>query len=401
MADTDTTTAPRVLIAEPDPRLRELLTRLLLSVRADVLIDACENGSQAIAQLVHHPDLVIAARELAGLDGLDLLRSVRREARKPVLPFILMSDRSDSAAVREALPLAPTAYLTKPLNMQALQQRVQDLLQGFGQEDDPPPVMMPGMTLERFLEARRIDTEGAPLMADVQTAVMRSLNPRGLNLRLFEAEIRIDPQVTAVLLAAANSAAQHREGKVQTLLQALAKLGAVQSLNLVMGLALKRSAKLKDAELAEYAEYYWGLSLHTAEYARTLARMLEVDQERCYCAGLLHCLGDLALLRCLQDWKLAGGKLEEGDTAKALKAFGASYGSELRRRWRLPLELRDLIASIYGFGGGVYARDDLAMNLAAQLARLKSDEGLEEIAKSKSARLLKMGVPELSRLRRA
>ena len=26
---------------------------------------------------------------------------------------------------------------------------------------------------------------------------------------------------------------------------------------------------------------------------------MELDQERCYCAGLLHCLGDLALLRCI------------------------------------------------------------------------------------------------------
>jgi HD-like signal output (HDOD) protein len=403
----DATATPhvtRILIADGDPGLRDALTHLLRSVRADAQLDVCETGLQAMAQLVYHPDLVIAARELSGLDGLDLLRSVRRDRSKPALPFILLSDRVDSASVREAVPLAPTAFLAKPLNMVALRERLEALLASLEQPVvEALPVMMPGMTLPRFLERRRVDAEGAPLMADVQAAVMRSLNPRGLNLRVLEEEIRTDPQITAVLLAAANSAAMLREAPVQTLMQALAKLGTLQSMNLVMGLALKRSARLSDPELAGIAEQYWGLSLHTAEYARTLARMFDLNQEHCYCAGLLHCLGDLALLRALQEWKLAGGKLEEGDVAKALKGFGPAYGSELRRRWRLPLALRELIASIYslGGGGGVYARDDLVMNLAAQMARIKPGETLDEIAKGKTARLLKLGAEELTRLRRA
>lgn len=40
------------------------------------------------------------------------------------------------------------------------------------------------------------------------------------------------------------------------------------------------------------------------------------------------------------------------------------------------------------------------MNLAGQLARLPADQGLEKVANSKTARLLKVGLPELSRLRK-
>jgi len=203
------------------------------------------------------------------------------------------------------------------------------------------------------------------------------------------------------LIAAANSAAQHHGSAVQTLAQALQRLGTGQSMNLILGLALKRSARLSDPLLADYAERYWGLSLHTAEYARTLARMLDLDQERCYCAGMLHRLGDLALLRCLQEWRQAGGELDEGeDVGEALAEFGAAYGSALRTRWRLPIELRELIAAVYQLGGGVYSREALVMNMAAQLARLTEHEGVEELAKSRTARLLKIGLPELIRLRR-
>ncbi|MGF0241654.1 HDOD domain-containing protein [Rhodococcus sp. IEGM1300] len=393
---------PRVLIAEADPWSRDLLKQVLLNVRCDARLDLCADGQEALHLLAQNPyDLVIADWELPGVDGLNVLRNVRQRKRNPPLPFILMSSRSDGASVREALPLAPSAYLTKPLNMESLTKRLQGLLLNVGEEVScDVPSLAPGMTLSVYLERRRQSADGAPLMTDVHLAVKRSLDPGGLDLARLEDEVRTDPQITAVLIAAANSAAQHHGAAVQTLSQALHRLGTGQSMNLILGLALKRSARLSDPCLADYAERYWELSLHTAEYARTLARLLDLDQERCYCAGMLHRLGDLALLRCLQEWKQAGGELDElEEVGDALAEFGAAYGSALRTRWRLPLELRELIASVYQLGGGVYSREALVMNMAAQLARLTEHENVETLAKSRTARLLKIGFPELMRLR--
>ncbi|AZZ73747.1 histidine kinase [Pseudomonas sp. RU47] len=403
MTAVDLPAVPRVLIAEADPWSRDLLKQVLLNVRCDARLDLCADGQQALSMLSEIPyDLAIVDWELPGVDGLSVLRSVRQRKRNPPLPFILMSSRNDSASVREAIPLAPTAYLTKPLNMENLTERLQGLLLNAGEEVFcEVPTLAPGMTLSVFLERRREQADGAPLMTDVQVAVKRSLNPNGLDLKLLEDEIKTDPQITAVLIAAANSAAQHHGAPVQTLAQALHRLGTGQSMNLILGLALKRSARLSDPCLADYAERYWGLSLHTAEYARTLARLLDLDQERCYCAGMLHRLGDLALLRCLQEWQQAGGELDElEEVGEALAEFGAAYGSALRTRWRLPLELRELIASVYQLGGGVYSREALVMNMAAQMAHLTEHEGVEELAKSRTARLLKIGLPELMRMRK-
>jgi len=390
---------PCVLIAEGDPWVRDMLREMLLSVRCDARLQVCADGSEALTALASKPDLIIAARELTGLDGLDLLRKVR--AKGPGLPFILMSSRSDSASVREALPLHPTAYLSKPLDLDNLRKRLKELLLAVGEQIAcPVPPLQPGASLPAFLEQRRATADGGPLFADVQVAIKRALNPQGLNLKVLEEEVRSDPQVTAVLIAAANSAALHRDAPVQTLLQALNKLGSTQSMNLILGLTLKRSARLTDPLLGQHAAHFWNLSLHTAEYARSLARMLDLDEERCYCAGLLHCLGDLAVLRCLQEWRLAGGELDESHVHTSLKDFGAAFGSALRTRWRLPLSLRELIAAIYQLGGGVYSREILAMNLAGQLARLPADQGLEKVAENKTARLLKVGLAQLSRLRK-
>lgn len=393
--------APCVLIAEGDPCVRDMLREMLLSVRSDARLQVCANGTEALAALASKPDLIIAARELVGGDGLDLLRNVRAKQQTPALPFILMSERNDSASVHEVLPLHPTAYLSKPLDLDNLRARLEKLLVEVGEQlACPVPALQPGITLSAYLEQCRATADGGPLLADVQAAIKHALNPQGLNLKLLEEQVRNDPQITAVLIAAANSAALHSDVPVQTLLQALNKLGSTQSMNLILGLVLKRSARLTDPLLARHATHFWNLSLHTAEYARSLARLLELDEGRCYCAGLLHCLGDLTVLRCLQEWSLAGGELDEDQVQLALNEFGAAFGSALRTRWRLPLSLRELVAAIYQLGGGVYSREILAMNLAGQLSRLPADQGLEKIVSSKTARLLKVGMPELSRLRK-
>ena len=402
MSAVDLPAVPRVLIAEADPWSRDLLKQVLLNVRCDARLDMCGDGRQAATLLRDKAyDLIVADWELPGIDGLSLLRNVRQQRRSPALPFILLSSRNDSASVREALPLAPTAYLTKPLNMDGLTQRLQDLLLNEGESVYcEVPRLAPGMTLSVFLERRRDACDGAPLWIDVKAAVQDSLGPEGLDLKCLEDRVCMDPQITAVLIAAANGAGHHGT-PVQTLSAALHKLQAGQSMNLILGLALKHNVVLGDPGLVAYAERHWQLSQDTADYARRLARMLELDHERCYSAGILHRLGDLALLRCLEDWRQGGGALDDAAIGESLHALGAAYGSALRTRWRLPLELRQLIAAIYSLEGGVYSREALVMNLAAQMARLTEHEGLEALARSKTARLLKMGLSELMRLRKA
>jgi HD-like signal output (HDOD) protein/CheY-like chemotaxis protein len=392
----------RVLIVESDPWVRETLSDLVLGVRADVDLHMCTDGRQAVESIKKQiPDLIIAARELQGVDGLSLLRGVRSLRRQPAIPFILLSNRSDSASVREVLPLAPTAYLTKPLNTDGLRQRLEGLL--LERRTPVPgemPALTPGLTLNKFMDKRRDVADGAPLYVDVSTALQLSQGAMGVDAVLLEQELRNDPHVTAVLIASANTAAQHAGKPVQTLAGAIAVLGATQSATIAAGLAKKRMAVLGNDALLAKASQFWTMSQRTANYARILAGMLELDVERCFCAGLLQSLGDLAVLGCLQEWLLAGGELNETVIDQALEQYSAAFGSALRTRWRLPLELRELIAAVYQYNTGVFTREVLAMNLAGQMARLGEQESVTTLVKTKSAKLLKLSVGDLQRLRK-
>ncbi len=185
MTAVDLPAVPRVLIAEADPGSRDLLKHVLLNVRCDARLDICADGQQAATLLRDKAyDLILADWELPGIDGLSLLRSVRHKRRSPALPFILLSSRNDSASVREALPLAPTAYLTKPLNVESLTQRLQDLLLHESESLYCQVLpLAPGMSLPAFLERRRDACDGAPLRVDVKAAVQHSLGPEGLDLK--------------------------------------------------------------------------------------------------------------------------------------------------------------------------------------------------------------------------
>ncbi|WP_263145926.1 response regulator [Pseudomonas sp. RIT-PI-AD] len=382
---------PTVLIAEPDPTLAELLSRLVRDVRHDAQVLAVADGRQVLDHYRQDPpDLLIAACELPGVGGLDLLREVRQRHRGD-LPFFLLSDKVDASSVRAAVSLGPTAYLAKPFDVEDLLKRLRRVL-------PVAPTVAAPCDLAGYLAAQRGSAAGAPLLAPVQARLRLCLSTAQTDLAELERSMRDDPQLTARLIVGANSAAQQRGSPCQTLAQALARLGTRTSLNLALGLALERGVRLDDPLLVPAGSRLWRLSLRTAELAHWLALQVEADAERCYTAGLLHRLGDLSLLRTLQDWQRSGGVLHGRQVQACLDEFAAAYGGALRTRWRLPLELRQLIGAAYQLGGGVYSREALVMHLAAQAAQWGAERPFDALAAHKAARLLRLEPAVLKRM---
>ncbi|MDH4560171.1 HDOD domain-containing protein [Pseudomonas sp. BN411] len=393
--------APRVLIADPDRWSAELLVALVRKARCDAQLVVLQDSLSVLEHCsTGWPDLLIVDYGLPGIGGLELLREVRRQRRHPPVPFFLITERVDAASVRAALPLAPTAYLAKPFNAEDLLKRLRNLLLEPGEEVAcPVPSSSTGQALDDYLAEARESSAGAPLLTTVLDALRLALDAPTRDLAELEPLFHQDPQLTGQLIAAANSAAQHLGSGCQTLAQALSRLGPQHSLNLALGLALQRSVNLTDPLLVPHGERLWRQSQRTAELARWLAQCLEGDGERCYTAGLLHSLGDLAVLRSIQSWRDDGGEgLTEEQVDAALHTHGAPFGSALRTRWRLPLELRQLIAAAYQLGGGVYSKDALIVHIAKLAAELPEGEDASGLARHKAARMLGLDASLLASL---
>src|SRR6204780_4549626 len=115
----------RLLIVEDDHQLREALTDLLRQSGFEV--DAFAEGDQAFNALLSRDyDLAIVDLGLPGMDGLALVRSLRRQLRG--LPILIITARDALEDRVSGLDAGADDYLVKPFEMPELEARVRALL---------------------------------------------------------------------------------------------------------------------------------------------------------------------------------------------------------------------------------------------------------------------------------
>jgi HD-like signal output (HDOD) protein/ActR/RegA family two-component response regulator len=385
-----------VLVAYNEPWRADQLCQLVRELRPGMRVQPAADGHAALELCKRQvPSLLIIDGELEGLDGRQLLRELRRHGPTQRLPCVLISARTDTASVRTVLPLAPSAYLGKPYDLDDLRQRLDRLLpRSAGRAGVTTPAVTD--TVDRFLERMRPHNRGAPLQEAVLVALQR-LQGGDQDFAELEELLARDPQVTARLISVASNGAAQPAAPCLGLAQARRQLGAARSLQLVTELALQHNARLPEPRLAELAGQLGNQALRTARLASWLARQLKLDVELCFSAGLLQNIGELALLRSLQEWLDSGGALDEADLQRCLRERAAGFGSALRAQWALPLELRQVISAYYALGAGVLRREALVLNLTRLLIELPADAEPASLAGERTVRLLRIDPDLLAR----
>ncbi len=120
----------KILIVDDEPVLLEQLRSTLAAERYDV--ETATDGETALARLLEVPfDLVLLDIMLPGLDGLALLREMRRA--EIVTPVLMLSARGEIADRIRGLDLGADDYLAKPFAMAELLARIRALLRRAGE----------------------------------------------------------------------------------------------------------------------------------------------------------------------------------------------------------------------------------------------------------------------------
>lgn len=149
-----------ILVVEDEESIRTLITLNLQA--AGYTVEEAKDGTQALEKIKSvKPDLVLLDWMLPGLDGLDVLRSLKADPAFATLPVIMLTAKSEEHDIVLGLEMGAADYITKPFSNKVLVARIRAILR---RGDAAPPeeniryaglVLTPGQ--------RRAELEGAEL----------------------------------------------------------------------------------------------------------------------------------------------------------------------------------------------------------------------------------------------
>lgn len=120
--------AKRVLIVEDDPGTREMFQ--LMFVADGYAVEVRTDGLSALSRLAGPPvDLVVLDVMMPNLDGLEVLRELRRRPGWEETPVIVTTARGADDAVWEGWRAGADYYLVKPFELDELRDVARSLVE--------------------------------------------------------------------------------------------------------------------------------------------------------------------------------------------------------------------------------------------------------------------------------
>jgi len=163
----------RILIVDDDEELSGLLTELL--TREGFRVDTQNDGRRGLAAALNGGyDLMVLDVMLPGLDGFEILKRVRREAR---LPILMLTARGEDEDRIVGLELGADDYLPKPFNTRELVARIRAIMRRLEERQPGGVLEVNGISIDPG--TREVRREGQPVEAttfefDILETLMRS-----------------------------------------------------------------------------------------------------------------------------------------------------------------------------------------------------------------------------------
>ena len=128
--------APHIMVVDDSLTVRRISERLL--TREGYQVSTAKDGVDAIQQMQDAlPDLIIADVEMPRMDGFELTKQLRSDARMKSIPIIVVTSRMAEKHRRHALDLGADAFFGKPYDEEDLLARVTELLDARTRRSSP------------------------------------------------------------------------------------------------------------------------------------------------------------------------------------------------------------------------------------------------------------------------
>ena len=200
--------------------------------------------------------------------------------------------------------------------------------------------------IERRISAGRLDL---PMLPQVASEVIAGGLDDSTDIQALAGLLNRDQALAGHVLRVANSPIYAGGARIQTIQQALVRIGFSQLREIVVAVAL-RTRVFNQAGQQELLSALWTHSVVAAAYAREVARALRANVESAFLCGLLHDVGKPVVLGVALDLaKDAGVKLGRARLEETLVAYHTLAGQRLAAHWCLPDATAEAIAKHHDF----------------------------------------------------
>ena len=202
---------------------------------------------------------------------------------------------------------------------------------------------MNSVAAERFFQ----NHNALPTMPEVASRLLRSFDDENVTVGAIAELIAKDSTLTARVLRLANSARYSPSHQISKLIDAANALGLETLRNLSLGACISSAFPVVEG-LNRAA--FWKHSVNTAGYARILSKMLQLDAEEAYLAGLMLRTGQIlmALTEPALVAEVEAHAAEPGSRfSLEMHRFGCTHAdvtAALAKHWHFPAQLVEAFA---------------------------------------------------------
>ena len=113
----------RILVIDDDPILREFACVYLTSPSLKIETANCgEGGLERLKTELF--DFVLCDIDMPGIDGFEVVRTIRSDPALKSLPIIMVTSNEDMISIDRAYEEGATSFVTKPINWRLLSYQI-------------------------------------------------------------------------------------------------------------------------------------------------------------------------------------------------------------------------------------------------------------------------------------
>ena len=188
--------------------------------------------------------------------------------------------------------------------------------------------------IKQLLTAIETDELTLPALPEVATRIRSLVNDPEISAKEVISAISGDVTISAHLVKVANSAAYSDKPKVESVAQAISRLGYMQVHNIVLQLTMSKLVQAQNPVINAYIGQLWSRNRELAAVCHVLARTrTRLNPDQAMFAGLIHEIGKLPLCQFI-DRLHTPITLEQLDEVS--NSLGAIAGTKLLRAWNFP-----------------------------------------------------------------